>query len=175
MEPYTEKENVILKRCIIFHYIDGLIFLTFLYWEIFTLFSFFNSYKQCYIEYLCIELMVEKIHKVNSGKWNPTTNVCIFWLTGMAKLNSLKVVTIYIHCVCFFIHLHTQYTIKSFYIFQSISKNIFNHSLNLFFLLVKASIFSCVWKTSAFPLLRNVLVFCPFFSWIVDNFLINWI
>lgn len=29
MEPYTEKEIVILKRCIIFHYIDGLIFFNF--------------------------------------------------------------------------------------------------------------------------------------------------
>ena len=130
----------------------GLFFfsLAFPYWKAFTLFSLFSFYKLYYIEYLGTELVVEKIQEMKTEKWNSTKNVCIFYTIDLEKLSSLKIITIYIHRASF-LYIFPHSIISNFVIFSNvISKNIFNHSLKLLLLLVKASIFSWVWKTSAF-------------------------
>ena len=81
---------------------------------------------------------------MNTERWNSTKNVCIFYTIDMEKLNSLKVLTVYIHSASFS-YICPQSIISNLIIFSNvISKNMFNHSLKLLLLLVKASIISWV-------------------------------
>lgn len=72
--------------------------------------------------FVYIELMAEKIYKINSEKWNPRMSVQ-FQLDEYGKIECFKGCN-NLQSVClFFIHLPTKYIVRPFSLFNSIGKN----------------------------------------------------